>query len=179
MPVTIGDLASGTRPHDGLIDEVRLESVARPTAWLVAVESNQRNPGTFAVAGAPQVGSWFAQGTWSFRKPVVVDADQVDATLTDHALLVQIVDVDMAATAQTDSDDIVFTAADGVTRLDHEIESWNGGTGELTAWVRVPSLDVAIDTVLFAYYANGSAVDQQDPAGVFGPDADAIAHLGG
>ena len=66
----------------------------------------------------------------------------------------------------------MFTEADGTTRLDHVIESYDPLTGALTAWVRVPLLSSTVDTELFIYYSNPSAVDQQDPADVFGRDTD-------
>jgi len=179
MPVTIGDLAGGTRPLDGRIDEVRVDAVARSSAWLDATERNQRTPGTFVTPGSAEIGSWFGVGSWSARKPVAINAGQIDATLIDHALLVQITDLQIAAAAQADGDDIVFTAADGLARLDHDVESWNGGTGDLTAWVRIPSLDSSADTSIFVYYGNPAAVDQQDPAATFGPEADLVAHLAG
>lgn len=51
--------------------------------------------------------------------------------------------------------DIVFTAADGVTRLAHELESYNPEAGTLTAWVRTDALSKAIDTTIYMYYGNG------------------------
>ena len=65
-----------------------------------------------------------------------------------------------------------------LTRLDHHIESWSSISGALTAWVRVPVLDGTADTELFVYYGNAGAADQQDPTGVYGPDADLVAPLG-
>jgi hypothetical protein len=175
MPVSIG--GSGAGPIDGRVDEVRLEATGRSSAWISATEENQRNPETFVTRGVVEIGSWLDQGSWLYRKPVVVDADQIDATLTDFPLLIQVTDADVAAAAQIGGDDIVFTAADGVTRLDHEIESWDRGTGALTAWVRVPIIDGTSDTELFVYYGNAGAIDQQDPEAVFGDEGDLIAHL--
>ncbi len=177
MPVTIGNLITLDRPVDGRLDEVRIERVARSAAWLAAVEANQRTPTGFVSVGGVQTGSWFAQGTWAARKPLTVDADQVPADLTDFPLLVQFTDPELQAGASPDGADLVFTAADGTTRLDHVIETYNSASGSLSAWVSVPSLSSIGDTNLYLYYANPSAVDQQDPVAVFGPDAD-LALLG-
>lgn len=177
MPVTIGDFGAGGGPIDGRVDEVRLEATGRSSAWIAATEQNQRSPGTFVTRGVIETGSWLGQGTWLYRKPVVIDADQIDATLTDFPVLIQVTDAELAAAAQIGGEDIVFTAADGLTRLDHEIESWDRGTGALTAWVRVPTLDDTTDTDLFVYYGNATAVDQQDPGAVFGDEGDLVAHL--
>ena len=66
------------------------------------------------------------------------------------------------------------TDVDGVTRLDHQVERWDPVTGSLTAWVRVPVLSDTADVVLHLYLGNPTAVDQQDPVGVWGPDADLV-----
>ncbi len=178
MPVTIGGIASADKQIDGVLDEVRIESIARPAAWLAAAEANQRNPGTFHVVGSVETGTSFDQGTWAFRKPIAVDADLVDADATDFAVLVDVVDADLQTSATVSGADLVFTDADGTTRLDHAIEAWDRATGSLTAWVSVPVLSSTADTRLFLYYGNAGATDAQDPEAVFGPDAD-LAFLGG
>ena len=82
------------------------------------------------------------------------------------------IDIALQASAQACACDLVFTGADGTTRLDHAIEAYDPGTGALTAWVSVPVLSGTEDTALFLYYGNPTAVDQQDPSAVFGSDAD-------
>lgn len=177
MPVTIGGIDSLDRQLDGRIDEVRIERVPRSAAWIAASEANQRTPGTFLNIGAVETGSWLAQGTWGARKQIAVDADLVSFDATDFPLLVEVIDVELQAGALASGTDIVFTDADGTTRLDHVIEAWDASTGTLSAWVKVPLLSSTTDTQLFAYYSNPSAEDQQDPEGVFGATAD-LAFLG-
>ena len=172
MPVTLGNITTADRQLDGLLDEVRIERVARSATWLAAAESNQRTPGTFVTAGAVEAGSWLAQGTWGARKPIGIDPTVADTDLTDVAVPISIVDPQLQASANADGSDIVFTAADGTTRLDHLIESWDNGTGTLTAWVRVPLVSSSAATELFVYYANPTAADQQDGPAVFGPTTD-------
>ncbi|MCB0996361.1 MAG: DUF2341 domain-containing protein [Acidimicrobiales bacterium] len=178
MPVTIGNTTAADGGVDGRIDEVRVESTARSAAWVAASHAQVTSP-TFTSYGAPTSGSWFLQGTWAYRKPLAVDSSQLSGTLVNQPVLVQLVDADLAAKAQADGDDIVFTAADGITRLDHELESWNAATGAVSAWVRVPSVSSTSDTGFFVYYGNPGADDQQDPVGVFGPSADLVAALDG
>ncbi len=177
-----GDPSTGAVPLDGTLDEVRLEDVARDGAWLAAQVANQSSPATFASIGAAASGSWFGAGTWAARTPLTVDAGVVDAAgsgtdLTDFPLLVSFTDAALGASAQADARDLVFTADDGSTRLDHEIESWDGSTGTLVAWVRVPLLSATLDTRVFVYHGNAAAVDQQDPDGVWGPEHRAVFHL--
>ena len=50
--------------------------------------------------------------------------------------------------------DIMFANECG-KKLDHEIESYNSGTGELLAWGgRVPNVSSLADTKLYMYYGN-------------------------
>ena len=174
LPVTIGDLAAGGGAVDGRIDEVRVETVARPVAWLAAAQANQRNPGGFVVVGSAQGGSWFDQGTWSYRKPIHVESDLVAVDQTSYPLVIQLTDAELAAGATVNGRDLVVTAADGTTRLDHLVESWDQATGALTVWVLLPTLSSSVDTELFLYYGNPSAQAQDDPVAVFGPDADLV-----
>lgn len=176
-----GAPGDGSVPFDGTLDEVRLEDVARDGDWLAAQVAMQSTPATFATVGAATSGSWFGAGTWAARTPLTVDAGVVDTAglgedLTDFPLLVSFTDAAVGASAQADGRDLVFTSDDGSTRLDHEVESWNSATGELTAWVRVPLLSASLDTRIFLYHGNAGATDQQDPAGVFG-DFTSVHHL--
>jgi hypothetical protein len=66
---------------------------------------------------------------------------------------------------KADGSDVLFTAADGVTKLDHEMQQHNAAAGQVVAWVRIPSLSPAADTVVCVYYGNASAAEQQNKAG--------------
>lgn len=71
--------------------------------------------------------------------------------------------------AQSDGDDILFTDSNKITQqLDHEIEYFNGDTGELVAWVRIPSLPSDVDTDIYMYYGNSGASNQENAAGTWG-----------
>ncbi|MCK5161774.1 MAG: DUF2341 domain-containing protein, partial [Candidatus Aureabacteria bacterium] len=65
-----------------------------------------------------------------------------------------------------DGDDIVFTLSNG-TKLSHEIEKYTSATGELYAWVKVPTLSASSDTTLYMYYGNAACSSQQDATGVW------------
>jgi biopolymer transport protein ExbB len=172
--VVLGGDAAGATTLDGAIGDVRLA----PTAWTAGEAAfdhgNLSSPGTVVSDGPASGGTWFDQGDWATRRPLTVDAGLVATTLADYPLLVQLADTDLGLGTQNDGDDLVFVAADGVTRLDHEIEAWDRGSGTLTAWVRIPILDATDDTEIFLYLDNPSAVDQSDPEGVWGPDADLV-----
>lgn len=98
--------------------------------------------------------------------------------LVDFPVLIQIAtDGDLAASARTDGFDLAFSADDGITRLDHELERYVGSTGELVAWVRVPSLDAATDVTLYLYFGRPDATDQQRRAAVWDSSFRGVWHL--
>lgn len=174
-PMRLGDRGAGrpAAPFDGTLDEVRISQRAEPAAWFGAQVAQAVDP-AFVVEGSPEAGTWLTQGTWSHRKPITIDGGQVIGSPDPFAVLVAVTDAELAARGRVDGADIVFTAADGVTRLDHVIESWDQATGELAAWVLVAGLTSGVDSEAFVYYGNGAARDQQDPRGVFGDDADLV-----
>ena len=121
--------------------------------------------------------AWFDQD-WLFRKAVVVQSSQVTAVLTGFPVLINLAsDTELAADAQPDGDDIVFTLSDGVTKLSHEIEKFVGATGELVAWVKVPYLSSGADTTIYMYYGNGTVGNQEDVASVWGANYVGVWHL--
>ena len=118
--------------------------------------------------------AWY-DADWQYRFTVTIDPAMVSgsADLTDFPLLITLTDVDLKDAAhaghvgQADGGDLLFTSADGTTQLDHEIESYDPATGTLVAWVKVPTLSPATDTVLYLYYGNAAAANQQNAAAVW------------
>ena len=78
---------------------------------------------------------------------------------------------------KADGTDILFTASDGTTKLDHELESYSPSTGQTNAWVRIPSLSNLTDTVLYVYYGNAAAADQQNRTAVWDSNYAGVYHL--
>lgn len=173
-PLTLGGDAAGARTFDGQLGEARLSNRLWTVTEATFMYQNLSSAGTAVTAGPATGGTWFPSGTWATRRPITVDHTLVAGNLTDYPLLVQVADATLGASAQADGDDLVFTAADGVTRLDHDIESWNAATGTLTAWVRLPTLSATADTELFLYSGNAGAANQEDPVGVWGPESDLV-----
>ena len=77
--------------------------------------------------------------------------------------------------------DIAFYSDSGLTTLmDFEIETWSATTGELVAWVRVPTLSHTVDTVLYLGYGKSSiTTDQSNRTGVWDANFHAVYHLAG
>ena len=122
--------------------------------------------------------AWY-DSNWQYRKVLTIDYTKVGATLSNFPVLVSLAsDTDLAADAQDDGDDILFTSSDGTTKLDHEIELFNGTTnGQLVAWVKIPSLSNAADTEIYMYYGYGSATNQQNKTGVWSNSYREVFHL--
>ena len=89
---------------------------------------------------------------WSYCKKIIIDHTKVDATQTNFpVLLYEGADSDLATHAQADGDDIVFVDQFNSSQLDHELEGYNSETGELIAWVEVPTLSHTSDTILYIF----------------------------
>ncbi len=80
--------------------------------------------------------------TFQYGKPITIDHTKVPATLTNFPILVSIANDNDLKNHVTSPNgyDLVFTDGSG-NPLDHELERWDGATGTLVAWVRIPSLD--------------------------------------
>jgi hypothetical protein len=123
-----------------------------------------------AAASTATAQSWY-DTDWSHRKKITIDntkVSTVDSTnLTNFPVLINRTDADWkdaansGRVAQSDGGDILFTSSNGTTKLDHEIEFYDETTGELIAWVEVPTVTAATDTDIFVYYGNSTGVADQ------------------
>jgi len=57
--------------------------------------------------------------------------------------------------------DFVFTSGSNNIRYDCEIEKYNGTSGTLVAWVRIPSLSGSSNTTIRMYYGNSEITEDQ------------------
>src|SRR3989338_1874606 len=119
--------------------------------------------------------TWYST-SWLYRMPLTIDHTKVAGDLTNFSVLVSITKTDLQK-AQADGDDLLFTAADGTTKLDHDSESWDGSTGKLIAWVRVPMVSSVTDTVLYLYYGNSAATSQQNKTGAWSNNFRLVQHM--
>ena len=135
-------------------------------------------------------GSWYnTGGTWTNRRKITIDHTKVSVAASSGTawqyfpVLVSATYSDLAAISNggkvgySQGSDILFTASDGVSKLNHEIESYSASTGQLIAWVRVPSLSNSTDTVIYMYYGNQSAGDQSNRMGVWDSSYLGVWHL--
>ena len=134
-------------------------------------------PISFSVATLSSGSAGWYQNAWHYRKAVTIDHTRVAGTLTSFPVLISLVDADLQAQALSTGNDILFTAADGITKLNHELERYDPATGTLVAWVNVPSLSSSTDTKLYVYFGNAGAANQASPAAVWDGDFKGVWHL--
>lgn len=121
--------------------------------------------------------SWYSSG-WAYRRAITIDHTKVPTSdQTNFPVDIDITDAGLQANAQSNGNDILFTSADGTTKLDHEIEIYTSATGRLTGWVRVPTLSTTVDTVIYMYYGNPAASNQQNATGVWDTNFKIVYHM--
>lgn len=132
-------------------------------------------------AGGATSSDWLDQD-WDCRRKITVDGDQVSGTLTNFPVMVRLENPadGVFLRARPDGADLRFTAGDGLTPLDFEIERFaTNPAPELVAWVRIPELTAGEDCSLYLYYANpNQAASLASPAAVWGSPYSLVAHLG-
>ncbi len=115
---------------------------------------------------------------WQYRKQITIDHTKVNGDLTSFPVLVSTTDTDLRDKAQNDGDDILFMTGPGVaTKLYHEIERYDDSSGELIAWVNLPSISSDEDAVFYMYYGNPSCSSQQFPERVWDSNYKAVWHM--
>ena len=138
---------------------------------------------------------------FAYHRSITVTVGQVsNGPLINFPMLVSVTDANLATTANgghvasynagtNDPWDIVFMGLDDTTcggpgtapcRLNHEIEAYVPTTGQLVAWVRVPSINSTAnsDTVIYMYYGNSCmTASTQNATAVWDANYKGVWHL--
>ncbi len=115
---------------------------------------------------------------WLYRKQIIIDHTKVTGNLSDFPMFIDIIDSDLQIKAQPDGDDILFMDGSGAAeRLNHEIETYNAATGELSAWINIPRLSTSADTIFYMYYGNSNCSTQQRIEKTWNDNFMAVWHL--
>ncbi|MHA2246256.1 MAG: DUF2341 domain-containing protein [Candidatus Hodarchaeales archaeon] len=118
----------------------------------------------YSVPGWPDI-------RWNLRKNITIDYTKVigSGILTNFPVLIDLYDTDLQKDAQINGNDIMFTDITG-SILDYEKELYervyNSTHAHLVAWVEV-NLSNSQDTTISMYYGNPTAVNQENPTGVW------------
>ncbi|GAJ19071.1 unnamed protein product, partial [marine sediment metagenome] len=113
---------------------------------------------------------------WQYRRVITIDPSKVSSDQTDFPVVIDLTDSGLTSKAQADGDDFVFTD-EGNVKLDHEIELYDNTTGHLIAWINVPYLSSTIETILYMYYGNPVASNQENPMTVWDTSYKLVLHL--
>jgi hypothetical protein len=111
------------------------------------------------------------------RKSITIDNTKVKEKETDFPVWIDVTDSDLAAHALPDGRDIYFTAGDGTTPLDYQLQGWDPAGHHLAAWVRVPMLVTNVPTVIYVRYGVDVGTPAPNPPGVFKSSFAAVWHL--
>jgi RHS repeat-associated protein len=124
---------------------------------------------------------------YGYQRILVIDHTKVPNTdQINYPFLFNSIDPDLATVnngghvANPNGYDIIFsTDPNGQTRLDFEIEQYNPATGQLVAWMRIPTLSHSSDTIIYVFYGDPAiTTSQANPAGVWDSSYQAVYHLG-
>ena len=150
--------------------------------WIEALGTN---------GGYGLLDPWYSS-SWSYRRQIDIDFTKVASSsgLSNFPVLINITNPDIkhttfggkvassSAGVTGGGGDFVFTSSDGTTKLDHEIEKYASSSGELWAWVEVPTLSVSADTTLYMYYGGpSSGATNQNPTGVWDSNFVGVWHM--
>src|SRR3990172_4089107 len=123
--------------------------------------------------------TWY-DSNWLKARKITIDQTDIDtADLTNYPLYVNMTSVNVGTDSQADCDDFVFVDSTNVTKLDHEIETCDDANNWAEFWVEVPTVDFDADTVIYMYYDNAVATDQQNTQATWNSDYQAVWHLNG
>ena len=113
------------------------------------------------------------------RQQIIINSNQIPSTLYNFTVLISINSPDLNSSAiQSNGNYTSFTSSDGVTLLNHEIESFSNDItgGNLVAWVRIPTLSSSDNTTIFIYY-NVPNVTASSSSSAWDSDYEIIYHM--
>ena len=185
---TISPTGTGTISATGLY-AAPVNIASQPTVTVTA--TSQVDPTKSASAtitlnppvdSPPQCGS----SGYSYQRAIVIDHTHIpNSDQVNFPFLFNTTDPAFATTANgghvtsfTGNDIFFSTDPNGLTKLDHELEEYNPVTGQVIAWVRIPTLSHTTDTVLYVFYGNASITSsQQNPTGVWDSNYMGVWHV--
>ena len=161
------------------LDEERVSNAALSPSWILTEYNNQSNPFTFYTVGSEQsLGNGY-----TYSRPITVVAGQVSSTQTNFPMLVSGNWSYLAATStgglvqDPNGNDIIFTSdSAGINKLNWEVESYSSSTGNIVAWVNIPTLTST--TTIYMFYGNaGVNTFQGNVTGTWNSNFVAVWHL--
>lgn len=156
-------------------------------------ETGRSITANFASSGSTPIGifaSWeyAASGVYSngysYRRKITIDNTKVSGTSNFTDITVPfagtysyLADTSNAGKVESSSgNDIRFETSTG-TQIKHDLAYYDNTTGEIEAWLKIPTLDYNDDTEIYVYYGKSGAAAEEDPTNAWHSDFDSVYHL--
>ena len=122
---------------------------------------------------------------YEHRKLITLNSSEISGSSAhlNFPVMVELTENDLRTTANgggvrnPSGHDIVFTASDGSTLLDHELQNYVGSTGYLLCWVRIPSLSPTVDTDIYLYFGKSGVYTDPSSTSTWDNDYLGVWHL--
>ncbi len=103
-------------------------------------------------------GSWY-NDAWNYRLPITIQESQVDDTLTNFPVYVDLdtLPANFFTNAKADGSDIRVTQSDGVTEVPIELVSYSAGSTNGELYFRANSISSTTNSTYYIYYGNSGA----------------------
>jgi hypothetical protein len=135
LTADVQDFVDGTATNYGwwIINED--EDVANSfRRFLVDLTFQSTTPTLYVTYQIGGSGTWY-NPQWDHRKKIEIESSFVGGNLTNFPLLVDLdADANISGKAYGNYEDLVFTASDGVTKLEHELAGFPGRATNNGAW---------------------------------------------
>ena len=130
---------------DGIVDEVRISTIARPAEWLQTEYDNQRAPAAFYTVGIEETDGTDADpfdNGWQYSKKITILASEVAADLINFPVLIRLNSSSMDfSDFKASGNDIRFTTHGDTTNLSFECERWDSSGSVAAYWVLMPTVE--------------------------------------
>jgi len=136
-----------------------------------------------------------AAGDYDYYRSITLESDEVTSTLSNIPIVIDETIAELKTTANgghieniasggasgsvtVPADFDIGTNNDCSSGLSFEVEYYDAATGELTVWVKIPSLSHSEDTIIyFCYGDSGTTTSQENVTDVWSNDYAAVWHL--
>lgn len=121
---------------------------------------------------------------YSYGKTITIQGSKISGTVTNFPVLINITsDNNLRTTANgghvqsASGYDIAFTLPDCNTILPMQIEKYTASTGELVAWVKLPSLTSGSNQIIYMFYGKTGVVTDPSSTSVWDANYMGVYHF--
>lgn len=109
-------------------------------------------------------------------RPVVIESDNIDSTLTNFPVWFYNVSDDW----KINETSFTFLDSDNATECNWELEVFNYTTGTIGAWVNLTSISSSVDTTFYIYYDDANSTDggENNPEQTWDSNYILVNHMG-